>query len=56
MFELIEPGFDELGFEVSRAFFDGKPGLDVGTKVVLEALFSEQRVGKDIDYWSDLGE
>ena len=54
MIELIEPGFDEPGFEVPRAFFDGKPGLDVETKVVLEALFSETHMVKVFDYCGDL--
>ena len=46
---IFEPTLD-------RAFFDGKPGLDLEVKAVLEALFFEQQVGKDADYWDGLGE
>ena len=44
---IFEPTLD-------RAFFDGKPGLNVEVKAVLEALFFEQQVGKDADYWDGL--
>ena len=51
MIKLIEPGFDEISYDMSQAFFDGKPGLDVETKVTLRALFSELRA---TDYCGDL--
>ena len=39
---------------LDQAFFDGKPGLDVETKAVLEALFSESHTVKVFDYCGDL--
>ena len=46
MTKLIEPGFDEISFDMPQAFFDGKPGLDVETKAILKALFSEKHEGE----------
>ena len=45
MFEM--PALDD-------AFFDGKPGLDVETKAILKALFSEKHEVKVFDYCGDL--
>ena len=44
LMEPIESFFDAT---LDRAFFDGKPGLNVEAKAVLEALFFESQVGKD---------
>ena len=53
LMEPIESFFDAT---LDRAFFDGKPGLGLEAKAVLEALFFESQVGKDADYYGDLVE
>ena len=49
--EPVESTFDAT---LDRAFFDGKPGLSLEAKAVLEALFFEQQVG-EIDLVSEEG-
>ena len=46
----------ESSFEMpplDRSFFDGKPGLDVETKAIMMALFSESRMVKVLDHVGD---